>query len=84
MAQKWNFKRHEYEPYKLPENASMFEVDMDKVVSCAQCGHPISFGLCYTSRQIHTQHGMGYAVCSQCYDKERSDEKAMRDAGGAE
>lgn len=43
---------------------------MDKIVACAQCGRKMLFGDGYTSRQIHTRQGFGYAVCEQCYDKE--------------
>lgn len=24
----------------------------------------------YTSREVHTAHGFGYAVCAECYDGE--------------
>jgi hypothetical protein len=80
MAQKWNFKTHEYEPYNLPNGASTFETDMNRVIYCAQCGNPVSFGMCYTSRQIHTIHGFGYAVCPKCYEKEWAEEKAAKEA----
>lgn len=38
MARKWNWKKHEYEEYKLPKGASMYSSDMEYVVACAECG----------------------------------------------
>ena len=43
---------------------------MDKIVNCANCGKELKFGECYTSKTIHTEIGMGYGVCEECYDKE--------------
>ena len=70
MVQKWNEQLHSYEPYTLPEGASLYEEDMDKIVSCAACGKQIAFGDGYTSLHIHNRMGMGYAVCESCHDAE--------------
>jgi len=43
---------------------------MDKIVNCANCGKELKFGECYTSKTIHTEIGMGYGVCEECYNKE--------------
>lgn len=43
---------------------------MEKMVPCAQCGRMFKFGEMYTSREVHTAHGFGYAVCAECYDGE--------------
>ena len=69
---KWNFKAREYEPYSVPTEwkCKTFSSDMDEIVNCPHCGMRMKFGDCYTSRQIHTEYGIGYAVCSACYDKE--------------
>lgn len=67
IAIKWVPAKHEYEPYYLPDGASCYEEDMDKVVSCAQCGRAVTFGGCYTSLKVHTQIGFGYAVCHECH-----------------
>lgn len=40
------------------------------MVSCAQCGRIFRFGEMYTSREVHTAYGFGYAVCAECYDGE--------------
>ncbi len=73
-AQKWDFKARKYYDYDLPEGACLYSDDMDKIVACAQCGRKMLFGDGYTSRQIHTKYGFGYAVCEQCYDKEWQEE----------
>lgn len=70
-ARKWNFNKKEYEAYKLPDGASMFEADMTKQISCAACGHEVEYGTSYTSRQIHNEYGLGFMVCSSCYDNEK-------------
>lgn len=76
MAQKWNFKTHEYEPYELPEGATTFCFYLDSLCRCARCGMLIVFGSGYTSRQIHTSSGMGYTVCPDCYQNEWNEERA--------
>lgn len=79
IAQKWNFEKEEYKPYELPEGASMFETDMEKIISCGDCGKKIAFGDCFTSRAIHTKLGLGYGVCESCYadewDRDRKSKK---------
>lgn len=74
-AQKWNPKTREYYDYDLPEGACLYSDDMDKVIACARCGEKMRFGDAYTSRQIHTEYGFGYAVCGKCYDKEWREER---------
>lgn len=69
-AQKWDFKTKKYYDYDLPEGACLYSNNMDKIVACAQCGRKMLFGDGYTSRQIHTEYGSGYAVCERCYEKE--------------
>lgn len=73
-AGKWNYEKQKYEPYELPEGACLYSDDLDAVISCARCGKKITYGSGYTSRQIHTPHGLGYAVCMDCYDKEMEEE----------
>lgn len=69
--QKWNPEKEAYEPYTPPnEDVTVFEADMDKVISCARCGKRITFGEGYTSLHIHSEHGFGYTVCEQCHSTE--------------
>lgn len=74
MAQKWNSKTEMYEPYVLPEGATLSE-DLDQVITCASCGRRIIAGYTYTSRLIHNELGLGYAVCPDCYEKESGNSK---------
>ena len=70
MAGKWNWKKHEYEEYKLPEGASMYSDNMDYVVACAECGKDLIYGEGFVSIRIHNDIGFGYMVCEACYRKE--------------
>lgn len=69
-ARKYNVELHEYEDILLPDECRTYEDDMEKMVPCAQCGRMFKFGEMYTSREVHTAHGFGYAVCAECYDGE--------------
>jgi hypothetical protein len=75
MAQKWNYKKHEYEPYDLPANCRLYDADLSKKVACCQCGKEYEFGAMYTSREIHSEVGFGYPVCENCYKVETTKEK---------
>lgn len=70
VAWKWNFKDRNYEEYKLPIGASMFEKDMDNKVQCANCSITLLYGDSFTSRRIHGVGGLAYGVCQECYSKE--------------
>lgn len=67
---KWNYKTGEYYDYELPEHACLYTDDMIKVIACAECGRKMVFGDGYTSKQIHTDFGLGYTVCRECYKRE--------------
>lgn len=69
-ARKYNVELHEYEDILLPDECRTYEDDMEKMVPCAQCGRMFRFGEMYTSREVHTAHGFGFAVCAECYDGE--------------
>lgn len=73
-AKKWNPKTREYQDYELPKNACMYSNDMNEEIACARCGRKMVFGDGYTSRQIHTELGFGYAVCEKCYEREWEEE----------
>lgn len=69
-ARKYNVELHEYEDILLPDECRTYEVDMEKMVPCAQCGRLHKYGDMYTSREVHTAYGFGFAVCRECYDDE--------------
>lgn len=74
--QKWNPRTRKYEPYTIPPewHTPIYCEDMDEVINCARCGTKMPYGDGFTSRHIHTDHGMGYCVCEDCYKKEWSEE----------
>lgn len=68
---RWDYKTHSYLPHLMPAgNYKTFCHNMDEVVNCAQCGKPLPYGGAYTSMEVHTDIGFGYAVCGACYDGE--------------
>lgn len=74
---RWNYDKQAYEPYDVPDdwNVKVYSDDMDEIVNCPHCGRKVTFGECYTSKEIHTEYWFGYAVCEECYDMERTREK---------
>ena len=83
---KWDRQAHEYRPYHVPIhwNVKTYSDDMEEIVNCAQCGKELPYGETYTSLEVHTHTGMGYAVCEECnkqeWQRRRSspeDEEAM-------
>ena len=77
---RWNYDKQTYEPYEVPDdwNVKSLAFDMDEIVNCPHCGQKVTFGSCYTSREIHTQSRFGYAVCESCYNAERALENEWR------
>lgn len=69
---KWNYKKHKYEPYEVPDNWDVAEIksDMDATCNCASCGRQIKFGDSYSSNIFHILLGLSCAVCGECYEKE--------------
>lgn len=50
-------------------NISMIENDMDTVVNCCSCGKKLKYGDSYTSMNVQSELGFGYAECGECYFK---------------
>lgn len=66
-ALKWIPDKKDYIPYDLPDGACLYTDNMEQEIACCQCGKKVKFGDCYTSRTIHTELGLGYAECPECY-----------------
>ena len=83
---RWNYDKQAYEPYEISDEWTVrsYSNDMDEIVNCPHCGRKVTFGECYTSKEIHTECGFGYAVCEECYDMERTREKEWRKREQAE
>lgn len=76
-ALKWNFKTKKYEPYEFPDGAtSLAWCQIDRVITCAECGKKILYGDGYISRKIRTVREIGYLICEQCHDKEWEERRA--------
>ena len=71
MTGKWNYRTKQYDPYILPDGASAFEYEMDKIIQCASCSENMEYGDGYTSLEIHNSVGLGFSVCEKCYSEER-------------
>lgn len=69
---KWNYKKHIYEPFEVPDdrNVRLYANDLTEVINCANCGKEVVAGNTYTSLTIHNHAGFGYCVCEECYLKE--------------
>ncbi len=71
ILQRWNYDKHEYEAFNSPAVIlSLYSEDMLEEVDCASCGKRMPFGDGYTSKEIHNRVGLGYPVCSDCYEAE--------------
>lgn len=72
ILQKWNPDTHEYEPFNSPaENIVFITEDMDTLTDCAECWKSVRYWDTYSSKQIHTSRWLWYAVCPDCFKKER-------------
>lgn len=73
--QKRDPKKREYIPYKIPDswNTPLMTGSMNEFINCASCWSLKMFWACFTSRHIHNDIGLGYPVCTECYNKEFDD-----------
>lgn len=72
ILEKWDWKRRKYLPHPVPAewHCSTLENDMHTLVNCASCGKELPYLMSYTSLEIHTGMGLGYAVCEDCHRAE--------------
>lgn len=77
---RWNYATHVYDPYDGPINGDivLYTDDMDLPINCTNCGKKMIYGDSYTSRELHTDLGIGYPVCEECYELET---KRKQEAG---
>lgn len=70
-AKRWNYETRTYDDYELPEGAHVIpKIKSGCKVVCACCGITMPIEVAYTSREIHTKLGLGYPVCTDCFDVE--------------
>ena len=68
---RWDFKNRIYDKYVVPVGAITYCEDFEAQCQCAECSKMMVCGEGYTSIRIHTRgNGIGFIVCSDCYDKE--------------
>lgn len=72
VLQKWSYEAKEYKNYYIPKewHTPCYTENMKEIVNCVQCGKEQEYGECYTSKEIHGTHGLGYGVCEKCYQEE--------------
>lgn len=77
---RWNYQKHEYEPYEPREGMKivLYSSDMNEKINCTSCGVDMTYGDGYTSRELHNSVGLGYPVCEYCYEKERETEELAK------
>lgn len=69
---KWNPLTHKYDAYYVPADKKLvfYDDNLDDIVNCCQCLKEMKYADSYTSLEVHTENGMGYAVCESCYSQE--------------
>ena len=69
--------------YTTESLAEALHVSRNKITMWRHVGviGAIRSGSGYTSRQYHTQYGIGYTVCQDCYNKEWQQEVANMKKG---
>lgn len=81
FLQRWDYDLHKYIPFVVP-NECVFKIysnNMDDIINCCQCFKEMKFAEGYTSMEVHTGAGFGYAVCEKCYDEEWERRRKYRD-----
>lgn len=78
VLRRWDEWLRVYMPWLVPADRKVmaYSGDMDEPCACARCGKRVTFGECYTSFQIHTILGIGYAVCPECHEREMAEREA--------
>ena len=86
-AYKWNFRTKKYKKVDIPSECFLAFIadDYDEKVPCAECGKAQEIGSMFSSRRLHTENGIAYLVCSDCYAEEIAEEaEAFKERLGIE
>ena len=84
VIQKWDYPSHSYFSIPItsrePLNIKTYSEDMNEIVNCCQCLKKVKFEDTYTSNEIHTDLGFGFAVCEDCYKEEGERKRKYEDS----
>ena len=68
ILKRWSNDTMKYEPYEIPDHWAVTTWGpQDLKINCASCGRRLTVGESYGSQEIHTKHGVAYAVCEHCH-----------------
>lgn len=69
---RWDFITKKYEPSTIPDSwvSKPFSKDMNEMIHCVACGKTIERGESLSSLELHSDMGIGYPVCADCYRQE--------------
>lgn len=82
FLQRWDYDLHEYQLFMIPADWNVSiggGDDMDEIINCPTCGKELKLGDSYTSKEVHTNIGIGFCVCEKCYDEEWERRRKYRD-----
>ena len=84
IIKKWDYLSHSYFSIPITSrerlNIKTYSEDMNEIVNCCQCLKKIRYGDTYTSNEINTDLGFGFAVCEDCYEKEWERKRKYEDS----
>lgn len=85
VLKKWNYMTRKYDDCVIPNDwkceillysTLMDDEALDKIfVNCPHCGKLIKLGDTFSSLEFHSEYGLGYPVCVECYRKEIKNKK---------
>lgn len=68
---RWNYTTRQYETVTIPDSwYSVLAGDPNEEVHCVKCGKMIRRGNSFHSLEYHTDAGISYPVCDDCYREE--------------
>lgn len=72
FLQRWDYDLHEYQLFMVPAdwNVTVGGNNMDELINCPTCGCILKVEDSYTSKEVHTNIGIGFCVCEKCHDEE--------------
>lgn len=92
VLKKWNYMTRTYDDCVIPDDwcceilsySDMLndDINYDKKVNCPHCGKLVKLGDTFASLEFHSEYGLGYPVCVECYRKEIKNKEFYNHKGG--